>query len=427
MRGLAMLGVLACSAGLAQAEVQTNTAYVEDLATDGTTLWVATRGGVEGYALQTQQRTKLYTSAAGLPESWARSVKLVDGKLEVATSRARCTLVGERFACTPRFDFVAPAPHAAPSAHGRRVTASLEHAGRRFTGTAGDGVWIEGEGAHRMTPGEQICSNHVVAITEHRGVLYLGAFDEGICRVTDGRYELVTTPFRMVNRMLSTARGLVVAANEGLFVSRDGVEWKRVLSTPDGGWNGLALDGKTLWATTPLTLYRFSVSAAGLRLRSSIERPAGSTALQGVAIARGEVWLASEDRGVIRAHGKKLTVLDRAAGMPSSWIIDVATMDGVVYAATLRDGLVRLEPSIAGAQISRVAGTASWLLHLTSDHSTLFIGAQGGAMKLAAGETQASRISTGALPHDNVYAVAQIRSELYIATEGGLVTIAARQ
>ena len=414
---------LACGSASAERVLATNTAYVEALATDGEALWVATRGGVEAYDLATLERTALYTTEHGLAEAWARDVAFEGGAVVVDTTHARCRREGERFRCVARADLAPRPARAAPIAHARRTTATLEVGARRFTGTAGDGVWIEGEGARRLTPRDQICSNHVVGIAEHRGAVYLASFDEGLCRLVDGRYQTLATPFRMVNRILATPHTLFVAANEGLFLSRDGVGFTRVMPAPDGGWNGLALAGDALLATTPVALYRFHVTARAVRLERVWERPGGSTALQGVAVGGGATWLASEDRGVLRVRGREITACDRAAGMPSSWVVDVAAVGGVVYAATLRDGLARLEHRGGRVEISRVAGTPPWLLHLAVAGGTVWVGAQGGAAYVAPASDAASSLRVGPLPHANVYAIARIGGALFIATEGGLLRV----
>jgi ligand-binding sensor domain-containing protein len=417
-----MAVVASSGAAAAAPTLRTNTAYVEDLASDGQLLWAATRGGLEAYDLATLERRALFTAEDGLSGTWARKVRIVDGEVEVENDRARCRRLGARIVCMPLRDPIPVVPVAAPTAHGRRVTTTLEVGGRRFVGTAGDGLWLEGERARRITPVGSICANHVVAIAEHRGVVYLGGFDDGLCRRVGDRYEAVDAPFRMVNRLLSTPRGLIIAANEGLFLSTDGRTFRRLLD-PIEGWNGLALDGTTLWATTAVALYRFTVTERALRVRATWDRPGGSTALQGVTVAGGAVWLASEDRGVLRARGRKVLFLDRAAGMPSSWVVDVAAADEFVYAATLRDGLVRLDPRDEMTRPERVAGAFPWLLHLAVDGQTLWIGAQGGAMRLVPGSDQAASLFVPALDRSNVYAAAHIGETILLGTESGLLTI----
>src|SRR5690606_13523874 len=64
-------------------------------------------------------------------------------------------------------------------------------------GTAGQGLWLEqpaGPGGVarapvRLTPANQVCSNHMMAMAEHQGRLYLGSFDEGLCVREDQGYR----------------------------------------------------------------------------------------------------------------------------------------------------------------------------------------------------------------------------------------------
>src|SRR5262249_36285413 len=135
----------------------------------------------------------------------------------------------------------------------------------------------------------------------------------------------------------------------GFFFSHDGRAFTRVERLGSRAASGAALDGKHLWVATPGALYRLrprpAASGQGPAVAQVFWMPGGSRAVQAVAASGGRVWLATEDRGVVRldvATGT-FTAIDRAAGLASSWTVDVAVdAAGVVHAATLRHGLVRL-------------------------------------------------------------------------------------
>lgn len=439
-----------CGAGLAPAaadeaaagpRVITSTRHVEAIAVAGDTAWVATRGGVEEYSIPERRRIRLYTTLDGLESTnilqVAASTEGATKGLIVARSQDHsCTLAGGAFQCVAAPRVTTPVPEVARMLHGARETARVPISGGRWlVGTAGKGVWLDEQpgGLQAISPRFQVCSNHVMAMAEFKGRLYLGSFDEGVCASIDGdsgggqpAFETLDTPFRMVNDMIATPKGLYVASSSGLFVSTDGASFTKVAFVTERGVGGLAFDGRTLYATTPATLWRIRVQG-GPRSRSSW-RPGGSTAVQKVTLGHGMVWLASEDRGVIRfdpskqtRRQKAFTVLDRAAGLPTSWIMDVAAgEDGILYAATFRDGLLRMDTSGKQAAQTLAGLPDSWLLHVSEQGGTIWIGTQAGAARI-----DGSRVSVirHGLPHPCVHAVARFGGRIWLATEGGLYTM----
>ena len=61
--------------------------------------------------------------------------------------------------------------------------------GRTFVGTAGRGLWLAGQHPTALTPDDQICSNHVVAVARFRGDVWLGTFDQVGYRFTGVTYQ----------------------------------------------------------------------------------------------------------------------------------------------------------------------------------------------------------------------------------------------
>lgn len=383
-----------------------NTAGVKGVAVVDQLLWAATSAGVEQYDLRRAARMRLFTTADGLDTNEALGIRH-DGVLRVRTARSECSLTSAgRFACTP-------APPAAPEPpalvrrwHGARETARLRSGGRLIVATDGAGLWLDGR---RITPPGQICANHVEALESFRGALWVGTFDAGLCVLEGGRFRSVATPFRMVNDLRATEEGLWVAAGEGLFFTRDGRRFRREERVRERGVNRLAASGTRLFATTPVALY----AVARGRVRRW-PRPAGSTALQAVTVSGENVWLASEDAGVIRLRGGVFTAFDLASGLPSSWVVDVAPAPrgGGVWAATLRDGAVRLG---ADGAVRERRHPGAWGLRLSVDDGGILFGTQQGV----AG-------SDFPLPDTRVHAFLRTRGGLWIGTEGGLVRVVAR-
>lgn len=410
--------------------ILTHTRHVEDIAVDGGTAWVATRGGLEVYELLDGRRQRVYTTADGLAEIHVREVRALAGHVEVRTQAHRCTLARTRFTCVPATVLATPEPALAPRFQGARVTARAAILGGELIGTAGNGLWLRRDRTPAepilLTPAGQICSNHMMAMAEFRGQLYLGSFDEGLC-VTDGAgFRRLDTPFRMVNDMIATPHGLFVAATGGLYRSTDGVRFERIELVSARGVNGLALDGTILYATTPATLWRIPLVERDARGRKQRPRqhwlPGGARAIQKVAVGAGAVWMASEDRGVIRFDGSAFHVLDRASGWSTSWVMDVAVaQDRTLYAATFRHGLVAVDLDDAGIprpeRARAVPGLPdSWLLRMHLHEGALWVGTQEGVARIHGRDVALVR----GLPHPCVHAVAIHRGQVWLATEGGL-------
>ena len=380
-------------AALVLAATFTNTAQVESIAVAGATLWAATGGGVERYDLVTGQRVAIYAIGPAL------QIESSDpGVARARTRDAWCALDAAGARCTPAPALPPAPPVMTPLFHGARRTGQAG----TVVATAGKGIWSD---KRMITPPGQICGNHVEALAEFQGKLWVGAFDGGLCVLEGGSFRTVPGPFRMINDLRATADALYVASAEGLFFSRDGRTFRRERRIAERAVNHLAVGGRWLFATSPFALYAVRLDG---RIVKRWRKPAGSTALQSVAVSGPNLWLASEDVGVIRMHRGRFEAYDRAWGLPSSWAVDVAAApDGGVWAATLRNGFVRLDAN--GKIVGRGADPRAWGLRLYDDRGRMLFGTQQGLEGVRD------------LPDPHVHAMLRTRDGLWIGTEGGLV------
>lgn len=366
----------------AAAATYTNTETVAAVEEKDGALWVTTTGGRERYDLATLARTEV--AHVGPPAAAPLAV--------------------------------------APRYQGARETVRVATSIGTVVGTAGNGVWLDGPAPRRLTPTGQICGNHVVAITTWKRHTWVATFDRGVCWLDGDRWVTPATDFRMANDLIVTPRGLVVAASEGLYVSKDGVHFARWKGIVDTGFNDLALVGNELYATMPGALWRLPVGKGARRARTRWKM-GGARALQAVAADRAGLWVTSEDRGTLQAIGDDDVALhDRVSGLPTSWHIDVALIGGQPWVATLRHGLVRRGADGAWTQV--VGLETAWLLFVGADRAGTgaWVGAQGGVFHVDA----AGRVTTPpvALPDPNVHVVGEHDGALWIGTEGGLVRAA---
>ena len=406
--------------------VYSNTTVVEALAGRGQVLWVATRGGLEQYDLTTRNRVAKYTTLAGLPTVTLEDVVLdVNGLPVVTTANHRCSLHAptQRFACAGRT--AATEAQLSPSSErieGTPVTARYRAPdGREWLGTAGLGVWSREAGQlQRLTPTQQIVSNHVVATAEWKGSIYLASFDAGLGRLSQGQFSAVALQARLLNDVLATPNQLFVAASDGLYVSEDGEHFRRETRVTERFISDLAYDARRniLYATATNSLWELALDARAKPPRSHY-LPGGSRSLQAVDVSpNGTVFLATEDRGVLRRDGKrKFSVFDRLAGYPSSWATDVLALDGEsALFGSLHHGVFAVGSAV---QQPPIASLGPWVLFLgrdSQDAGRVFIGTQGGATLSERGTHR----NLPGLPNPCVHSIARLSSGLWVATEGGL-------
>jgi ligand-binding sensor domain-containing protein len=273
----------------------------------------------------------------------------------------------------------------------------------------------------------------VRTIVSYRGRVWLGTFTDGLYVIDASPDELVEraeiatnatplpAPFRMVNDAVAVGGSLYVAANEGLYVTRDGAHFQRIRQVDVRGVTALATDGHSLYATTTSALWR--VRLEGDRRGAAVWwKPGGSRSLQGVIVEKSTVWLASEDRGAIRFDGKAFTAYDRLAGLPTSWVVAIAgDGEGGVYAATLRDGAMHLK---ANGDYTALPGLPSaWGLTVARADGEVCVGTQDGAAcsdeaRGAAG-TSGSWQMLDRLPDRRVHAFLHTSEGLVVGTEAG--------
>lgn len=391
-----------------------HTREVEALLVHDGGLWVASSGGLERYDFSTLARTHHLTTEHGLDEPHVRALVLRDGRLFARTLRASCKVEATSVFCT-RDDRAPPATSAASASfRGARVTARLAHARGELIATYGAGLWLaSARGDVKLTPDGQVCTHHVQAAALFRERLYLGGFRDGLCVRRDGAFAALEVPFRYVNALFVHRGALYVAAHEGLFSSRDGAHFRREPRVTAHGVNGLAAHGHTLWVSTPGVL--FALPERG-RVRSIIY-PGGSRSILTLAVdAAGTLWLASEDRGLLRMRGDHVERFDALRGLGSSWVVDVAlARDGSAYAATLRDGVYHVTRD---GVVEPVPRAPRWPLRLVPEEDELWIGSQDGlARRRADGQTE----PPFALPDPRVHMVLRTATGHWIGTEHGLV------
>jgi ligand-binding sensor domain-containing protein len=405
--------------------IYSNTSYVEAIAAHGNQLWAATRGGLERYDMTRRTRDALYTTQDGLPSLMIEKVSFTDDFRPMAiTAEHRCLLhvATNRFGCERRTPTPSvPSPEGGGRVEGSPITARYTASdGSEWLGTADLGLWVRDHGRLvRVSPTNQVVANHVVAIAEWRGTVYFASFDHGLGSLKDGKFTVLGLGPQMLNDVLATPEGLFVASSEGLYVTTDGATFQREQRVTERFVNDLAYDAKrsVLYATATSSLWELPLGKPKRSIRADY-LPGGSHSLQAVDVAEdGAVYLASEDRGILRRDGRrKYTGFDRLAGYPSSWTTDVlANSRESAWAASLRHGVYE----VGRRRQTSVAGVESWVLFLGRDPvdpRNAFIGTQDGAWVARGSRKDSLR----GLPNLCVHSLARLSDGLWVGTEGGV-------
>jgi ligand-binding sensor domain-containing protein len=278
----------------------------------------------------------------------------------------------------------------------------------------------------------------VRTIVSYKGRLWVGTYNEGLYVVDakPGSLEAavaskahpssVPAEFRMVNGAIEIRDDLYVAANEGLFVTADGAHFRRVRAVGARGVTGVAFDGVSLYASTASALWRVRLDGGGPP-NKVWWRPAGSRSLQGVVAGPDGIWLASEDRGVIRFDGKTFVAHDRVAGLPTSWVVSIADDGhGGVFAGTLRDGALHVDRD---GRWHKLEGLPSeWTLTVALGEGQVCVGTQEGAAcydERAATESDAAPPTRqlSSLPDARVHSFLTVGGSLFVGTQAGMAIV----
>jgi ligand-binding sensor domain-containing protein len=293
------------------------------------------------------------------------------------------------------------------------------------------------------------CGDRISALAEHRGALWVGSFDRGLCR-RDARgwthlHGPSVLPSDMVNELASdgerlyvaTARGLAVLLPDGSFRSYVHTQCIADLKAAcpwHAAVNGVALDTQTgsMWIADHAALHNVGAAAGTpwLHLASSI---VGSSALTHVAVSDGVVAVGSGDQGVLLRRGRydDFIRVDDQAGLADNWVMDL-TFDahGSLWVATCTRGVsVRSR----GGKL-RSLGTEDGLiddytLSVNAIDGLIWVGTLSGVSivdPLGKRPTQSFDVTDG-LSGNEVHDAVAFDGKVWLATDAGLSVLESTQ
>jgi hypothetical protein len=312
------------------------------------------------------------------------------------------------------------------------ATSALRVESTEWVGTRAQGVFRrEGGRWSRRTPKGQLCGNHITALARHRGKLVVGTFDRGVCwQGESGRWETFRTPALPSNQVLGVASdgtNLYVATTYGLGLY-DGRTWTQmafggrnpvglgklsVLAALEGTAEGVGLvDGRGVSFVKP--------GSRPLKLVKRLPVPEKWTEHASVADGAGRyVWLASEDRGVMRWDGARWKRFHDGRDLTDNWVTALAVdAKGRAVVGTCQDGFSYFD----GTRWTRVREAAGLPSRYVVGAALVPGGALIGTL-LGAAHYDAASGTVRALPRladPRVYSVRVEGEEALFGTEGGL-------
>jgi hypothetical protein len=415
-----------------------STELVHDALFTPESLFVATSGGLQEFNRTTRQLVYTYTTRDGLPVLEVQKLgrKGPSGRwtLVATTNGSSCLLSARRFHCRPVEAERSSADDYSLNLayhHGTRVTVKLRSGADTFVGTV-KGGWLNGT---LLPSGPSLSARHVTSLAIFQEALWVGTFNEGIVRETRaGGFAPISFPTQLINALSVGKRELFVGTSDGLYRTNDGKNFRKE-SFVQGAVVGLAFDGISTWAATPGALYRVQETSGP---RTDVWWiPGGSRSLQKLSFSDGFLWLGTEDRGALRmpvtpnlvSKDRVFARFDKTHGLASSWSLAAAGVEGGgAMMTTLREGLTFIYPN---GRFQKLPDSASpWGLSALTDGGHVWVGTQGGAVRLSLTDSKATRVS--GLPDERFHAfLRDTRREfghiVWIGTEGGLAAVPTTQ
>jgi hypothetical protein len=239
-----------------------------------------------------------------------------------------------------------------PGALPTGATSTLEVKGTAWVGTRDQGVFRrQGREWMRVTPTGQLCGNHITALTRHQGLRVVGTFDKGVCwELPDGRWRTFRAPNLPSNHVLGLAsdgKNLYVATMYGLGLY-DGKSWTPMAY---GGRNPVALGKLSVLAAVADTEDGVALvdgrgvsfvkrTSQPLELAKRLQLPEGWSTHASVADGAGRyLWVASEDRGLVRWDGTRWTRFHDGKALTDNWVTALSTdAEGRAVVGSCQDG-----------------------------------------------------------------------------------------
>lgn len=329
---------------------------------------------------------------------------------------------------------------------GRRVQTALAWQGWIWLGTNG-GLYRRPLQARApfqpIALGGMPCGARVVALAHFDGALWVGSFDQGLCRFARGRWQHFGAPTHLpsdhVNALTTDGQRLFVATGGGLSVVDRKLNFRQhtVVQCQGQGalagncpWhravNGVAHDahsGQT-WVADLGALHVIDPAAPGgppspWRHRFG-PRSLRSRRVTRVAARGGQMAVATGDSGVRVLRGRRLRAFDDARGLRDNWVTDLAwDAAGGLWLASCTQGVSRLKGGRLQHWHSGAGLVDDYALMVRPFADKAWVGTVRGLSLIEAGRVRAWGAEAG-LSGLEIHDALRYRGRWWLATDGGL-------
>lgn len=365
-------------------------------------------------------------------------VRTTDHTLEYASGQLRIVRAGT----AEREIELAPSPLVAAAP---RVQAETSWYGARVVATD-RGAFVREPQSDHFRPfelGDGLpCGDRISALAVHRGALWVGSFDRGLCRRDATGWAQLhgpsVLPSDMINDLVSdgerlyvaTARGLSVLEPDGRFRQYEHLSCRGDLQR-DCPWsapvNGVAFDvaRREVWIADLRAVHRLDPTG----WRHIGGEAIGSFALTRLAAHGGELAAGSSDQGVSLRRGKRFERIDDQSGLADNWVMDV-TYDsaGRLWAATCTRGVSVREPDGALSTLAHEQGLVDdYTLSVSAIGDTVWVGTLSGVSVVRDHRVIQNLSTRDGLSGNEVHDAVELDGHVWLATDAGLSVLAAAQ
>lgn len=282
------------------------------------------------------------------------------------------------------------------------------------------------------------CGPRIASLTVFRGDLWVGGFDNGLCRFDGKRWEhfvgIEYLPSDMINHLTATRRHLYVGTLKGLAVvdrrgnftqyTRDMCEDNTKANCP---WHlsvtGVATDsvnGK-VWIADTGSVHRWSS-----RRWRHYYKYSGITSdkVTRIAVHDGKVAVGTGDMGLhLRESGRKWTTHDDQSGLADNWVMDlVYDRSGALWVATCTKGISRFAEGKWQTWTTRDGLSDDYILSVSDIDGRIWVGHFHGISILSERGVINLGLRDG-LAGGEVHDVVKYKGRVYLATDGGLTVV----
>ena len=315
-----------------------------------------------------------------------------------------------------------------------RVTALAPGEKRLWIGVGGKGLHLFDGRLRSLRPKGEICGNHVTKLTRHRKLLVAGTFDCGACVLTRKGWRVLPLDSEMVHGLASDGRFLYVATSGG--ISRFGPRFEprpiggrdaRLLQwyVTGGGTAAVRVEPGMVALANKFGVVRVWTRRGGrTKVRYTNHEKGVPFKMTGMDSAQGEIFAASETEGVKRLAfgGEDAWHLQDHCELPENWVTGIsAVAAGEVWVATCQRGAAHVK----GGEVRRFGKPEGLpderLTAVAAGKRGAFLGTLYGVAWVGADSDRAQSFGLDSgIPDPRSAALMREGKRLWVGTEAGL-------